>query len=428
MAPTQGRPALLQLSETVLELVFSFVPFTDRQANVHTSSVPVLETVVPLWPSLEAALAVLVPALEFLKLGWSSKIVVGDWLAGAAHLHTLALVAQELEFTLPLTGLTALTSVELSTVENDELKTPAIWLPGYIERVTLIPCPNKRIPEQVLQLPKLTHLDVSETYFGPGDIGSALIQLGSRLTSLALDETDTSLPPQLSLLSNLRVLSLDSCPFSATGLLHPACPLTSLRKLACLSLSNNGMPFFPPAVLSMSSLQNLYLENNRFLQLGVGPYLSSLRNLYLENNRFLQLGVGPYLSSLRVLSLDWQCAFGSIQELSKAASLRELALGRPVESDFDGVIPHLHLPQPAQLEHSASALLDMFTDHPSLKEVLLLSGFVGAPDKAMLEVLLSIGSCRPDLRARAVRRSEYFVADPEPEREPGDAAEARITV
>jgi len=91
-------------------------------------------------------------------------------------------------------------------------------------------------------------------------------------------------------------------------------------------------------------------------------------------------------------------------------------------------MPNLHLPQAHRLEHRAPALLDMLTEHPSLKQVLLLSGFVGAPDKAMLEVLLSVGSCRPDLRARAVRRSEYFVADPEPEDEAEDGTDVRTAV
>ena len=105
----------------------------------------------------------------------------------------------------------------------------------------------------------------------------------------------------------------------------------------------------------------------------------------------------------------------------------QVALGRPTESDFDVGMTYLQIPQP-RLEHKASTLLDMLTEHPSLKKVLLLSGYVGAPDKAMLEVLLSVGSCRPDLKARAVRRSEYFVADPEPEHEPEDGAEGRTAV
>ena len=41
MTPPHGRPALLQLPETVLELMFSLVPFTERQADVTVRSVQV---------------------------------------------------------------------------------------------------------------------------------------------------------------------------------------------------------------------------------------------------------------------------------------------------------------------------------------------------------------------------------------------------
>ncbi len=84
---------------------------------------------------------------------------------------------------------------------------------------------------------------------------SALPQLGARLTSLALDETDTELPSQLSLLVNLRVLSLDTCRFISPGLHSAACPLTALRRLASLSLSNNALQLFPAALLHITSLE-----------------------------------------------------------------------------------------------------------------------------------------------------------------------------
>ncbi len=70
------------------------------------------------------------------------------------------------------------------------------------------------------------------------------------------------------------------------------------------------------------------------------------------------------------------------------------------------------------------AVLRTLGSHPSLKEVVVLAGYVGTHDAASLEVLVHLNGCRPagGLATRALNRTEYFVADPEAEAvEPAEA-------
>ena len=80
----------------------------------------------------------------------------------------------------------------------------------------------------------------------------------------------------------------------------------------------------------------------------------------------------------------------------------QLALGRPVD-------PHSY----AAVRPGADDVLRTLAAMPSLVEVVVLAGYVGASNTQSLEVLLGLAGCRRGgLPVRALRRSEFFVADP----------------
>ncbi|KAL4421674.1 hypothetical protein ABPG77_001215 [Micractinium sp. CCAP 211/92] len=364
----------------------------------------------PLGEHLEDALQECVGACEYLRLRWGGQqLVVGEWIAGARSLTCLAVSAHDMVVHADLAALTTLDHLEISTSsDNGPLLYPGC-LPASLTRLCCVPAPAEQpapdglgpaisaMPEQLLALPRLRYLDVSESWFDRSHLETALPRL-TLLTSLALDkcELPDGLPPQLSLLTRLRVLSFDGCAV-VEG--HPLSPvawtvLGALTSLLSLSLSNCSLLQLPASVATLPRMQHLYLEYN------------SIR----------ALPAGPYLSHLRMLSLDWEPLLrchGML--LQQAPNIRKLAMGNMsiYTHDAQGLPPL----------SSSQALLATLRQQTALQEILLITRptHMHGACAPVLEALLDLRTLRPGLTVQPIEHDAFFVEDA-PEEEPTDAA------
>ncbi|PSC67392.1 Amino acid permease 2 [Micractinium conductrix] len=354
---------------------------------------------------LESTLGACLSRCEFLRLRWAGQeFVVGDWVAGAQALTCLALSANELTVRSSLTHATALAHLELSTLSDSGPHLHPGCLPASITRLCSVPAPGEivnvavlpagavqvtaALPAQLLGLPRLAYLDVSESWFDAAHMAAALPCL-TRLTSLALDkcELPDGLPSELTLLTRLRVLSFDGISVSVDGVPVPVAAwsamLSSLTRLVSLSLSNIHLPELPPAV----------------------EHLPRLQNLYLEHNALRCLPPGPFWKQLRVLSTDWEPLLQSHRLLLEAPHLHKLALGdMSVSTNFADGLPPISAVNP---------LLDTLRSHPSLTQVILVvrpSQLHGA-FSPVLDAILQLRTLRPTLHAQSVEHDAFFVED-----------------
>ncbi|KAI7835751.1 hypothetical protein COHA_010356 [Chlorella ohadii] len=380
----------------------------DLWNNGHTPQPD--EGVAQLGLQLDSSLATL-RSCEFLRMRWGGRqLRVGDWVTHAAGMTCMALSAHEMVVTPALEACTGLGHLELSTVSDMGPRLLPSSLPPSITRLCIVPAPATvqplanmnglmpaELPNQLLALP-LVYLDVSESLFLGSHLAVALPRL-TRLTSLALDKCELAdgIPPQLSLLTNLRILSFDGCmrhhhqdgSWSA---------LSTLTRLVSLSLSNSELYQVPAAVLN----------------------LPLMRHLYLEHNELRELPGGQWWSRLHVLSLDWEPLLRSGHALlASAPHLRKLALGSH--------LIHMHAGDVVQPLAGAEAVLQALKEHPALREVLLVArpGIMSAgPTVVVLEVLLRMASLRPTLAVRPIEHDSFFVEEPPQEADEAAAGQA----
>ncbi|KAL4855758.1 Protein scribble [Chlorella vulgaris] len=360
---------------------------------------------------LTEALATTLQSCEFLRLRWGGPVlVVGDWVSAATCLTCLALSTHNLRVGRPLAALTSLVHLELSTVEDLGPVFEPGCLPASLSRLCCVPAPAEdleavldeqgdvvlvggarcAIPDQVLALPRLAYLDVSESIFSHAHLAAALPRL-RRLTSLAFDKCDLlgGVPREMAQLTALRVLSFDGCGLygGGPGGEESVCAvLPSLARLVSLSISNCRMAHFPPPLAATTSLQHLYIEFNR---LRVLP-------------------PGPFWRQLRVLSIDWEPLLRCHTLLAQAPHLHKLALG------CQSINPHGEPGLPPVGE--AAALCDSLRAHPALQQVLLIARPGGAHGTtfAVMEAMLSLRSIRPGLEALPIQHDTFFVEEPAP--------------
>ncbi|KAL4421239.1 hypothetical protein ABPG75_010530 [Micractinium tetrahymenae] len=356
----------------------------------------------PLGEQLEDALRVSLGSCEYLRLRWGGQqLVLGDWIAGARALTCLAVSAHDLDVHANLAALTSLVHLELSTSsDNGPLLDPAC-LPTTLTRLCCVPAPGEApadgegpvaaaLPEQLLALPRLHYLDVSESRFDRAHLEAALPRL-TRLTSLALDkcEMPDGLPPQLSLLTALRVLSFDGCVVLEG---HPLSPVAWT------------------ALGALTSLRSLSLSNCSLLQLPASvPGLPRMQHLYLEYNAMRALPPGPYLRRLRLLSLDWEPLLRCHAVLlPQAHNLEKLALGNMsiYTHDAEGLPPL----------SSTQGLLASLRGHTTLGEVLLITRptHLHGAFLLVMEAILELRGLRPGLGVRPIEHDSFFVEDAPP--------------
>ncbi|PRW32494.1 leucine-rich repeat-containing [Chlorella sorokiniana] len=373
----------------------------DLWNNGHTPQAD--DGVAQLGSQLESSLATLC-SCEFLRMRWGGlQLRVGEWVQQAAGLTCMALSAHEMTVSTAMASLTSLGHLELSTVSDMGPMLLPGSLPPSITRLCIVPAPVRfppalppdmngimpaELPDQLLALP-LVYLDVSESLFQGPHLSACLPRL-TRLTSLAFDKCELTdgIPSQLSLLTNLRILSFDGCmrhhhqEDSWTA-------LSTLTRLVSLSLSNSELYQVPAAVLN----------------------LPLLRHVYLEHNELRDLPGGQWWSRLHVLSLDWEPLLRSGHALlASAPHLRRLALGSH--------LIHTHAGDAVPPLASADAVLQALKEHPALREVLLVarSGMMSAgPTVVVLEVLLRMASLRPTLSVRPIEHDTFFVEEPPPD-------------
>uniref|UniRef100_A0A2K5E7F6 Leucine rich repeats and IQ motif containing 4 n=1 Tax=Aotus nancymaae TaxID=37293 RepID=A0A2K5E7F6_AOTNA len=123
-------------------------------------------------------------------------------------------------------------------------------------------------------------------------------------------------PPQICSLKNLEVLALDD---NKTGQLPSE--LGSLSKLKILGLTGNEFLSFPEEVLSLESLEKLYVGQDQGSKLTYVPEhigkLQSLKELYIENNHleYLPMSLGS-MPNLELKQLpDAICQAQALKEL-----------------------------------------------------------------------------------------------------------------
>ncbi|MEH2082636.1 MAG: leucine-rich repeat domain-containing protein [Nostoc sp.] len=192
------------------------------------------------------------------------------------------------------------------------------------EKATVLDLSNNQLsslPPEISQLSNLRRLDLSNNQLSslPPEIGQL-----SNLTELYLYNNQlSSLPPQFSQLSNLTELYLDNNQLSS---LPPE--ISQLSSLTWLSLYNNQLSSLPPEISQLSSLTELYLHNNQLSSLP--PEISQLFNLtelYLHNNQLSSLLPEiSQLSNLTELYLDNNQLSSLPPEISQLFNLTELYL------------------------------------------------------------------------------------------------------
>ncbi|XP_034905504.1 uncharacterized protein [Populus alba] len=169
------------------------------------------------------------------------------------------------------------------------------------------------IPPQISILPQLRYLDLSSNYLG-GELPSSLGNL-SRLVELdfSFNYFKNSIPPELGNLKNLEIL--DVSYNTLTGPIPRT--LGRLAKLRSLILSRNAINGFIPSTLGL--LSNLIILNLSYNQItGLIPFLfgnlTSLTTINLSHNqinRFIPLKI-QNLTNLKELYLSSNNISGSI--------------------------------------------------------------------------------------------------------------------
>lgn len=357
----------------------------------------------------EQTLSGCLASCEYLRLRWGGQqLVVGEWISAATSLTCLALSGHGITLCSHLSALTCLAHLELSTLSDDGPLLEAGCLPPSITRLCCVPAPGElagedleqgpvtsQLPDQLLALPHLQYLDVSESWFQGQHLAAAMPHL-TGLTSLALDkcELPDGLPSDMSQLTRLRVLSFDGCIMLEAQQMQLAVwtVLANLTGLMSLSLSNCGIAHLPPSVAALPRMQHLYLEYN------------TMRCL----------PPGPYLRNLRVLSTDWEALLRSHKLLLREAPhLHKLALGSMSlhAQDGEGLTPL----------SSSQQLLDSLRGHSSLREILLIvrPTHVTGAFSPVMDAILGLGNLRPQLTVRPIEHDAFFVEDAPEEPEGG---------
>lgn len=232
-------------------------------------------------------LASVAPNLQQLELGWPGPLEVGSWFAALPKLTRALLDARQLQLMPAVAGCLSLRHVAMSLPGRGpglSFQGPQACLPPGLESLSLFGAGLKSLPMvQLAQLQGLISLDLScNPRLRPEDFEACLTSL-TTLRELGLSSCSLlSLPHQLSLLAELRVLYLHQAFAQEWAAAGPAAvaaefeaALGPLRRLAMLSISGCGLTEVPPAVAALASLRALHLEDNS-LQLCPGPYLAGL--------------------------------------------------------------------------------------------------------------------------------------------------------
>jgi internalin A len=177
------------------------------------------------------------------------------------------------------------------------------------------------LPPEISQLSNLTELDLANNQLS--SLPPEISQL-SNLTRLDLDNNQlSSLPPEFSQLSNLTTLYLHNNQLSS---LPPE--FSQLSNLTTLYLHNNQLSSLPPEFSQLSNLTTLYLHNNQLSSLPPEfSQLSNLTELYLANNQLSSLPPEiSQLSNLTELYLANNQLSSLPPEISQLSNLTELDL------------------------------------------------------------------------------------------------------
>jgi len=198
------------------------------------------------------------------------------------------------------------------------------------------------VPPELTRLTNLRWLSLS--YNRLTAVPPELAQLTNLQVLYLSNNQLTAVPPEFAQLTNLQGLSLSNNRLTAVP--PEIAQLTNLR---ALDLSRNQLTAVPPKFAQLTNLQRLYLSNNRLT--AVPPELAQLTNLQeldLSNNRLT--AVPPevaQLTNLQGLSLLNNRLTGVPPELGQLEKLERLELsGNPLVS-----------PPPEVVEQGTQAIL-----------------------------------------------------------------------
>ncbi|MGF2034754.1 MAG: COR domain-containing protein [Nostoc sp. CmiVER01] len=199
------------------------------------------------------------------------------------------------------------------------------------------------LPPEISQLSNLKRLYLENNNLS--SLPPEISQL-SNLKRLSLHKNQlSSLPPEISQLSNLTELSLENNQLSNLPL-----EISQLSNLSELYLGKNKLSSLPPEISQLSNLTRLNLGNNQLSSLPAEiSQLSNLTALFLDNNQLSSLPPEiSQLSNLTTLFLFNNQLSSLPPEISQLSNLTWLSLNNN---------PQLSSPPPEIVEQGTQAIL-----------------------------------------------------------------------